>query len=447
MQRSITQVEQSVAPLPTLKRVAAYARVSSGKDAMLHSLSAQVSFYSELIQHNPEWIYMGVYSDEALTGTKADRPSFQQMLEDCRAGKIDMVITKSISRFSRNTVTLLESVRELKKQNVDIFFERENIHSMSGDGELMLTILASFAQEESLSVSENCKWRVKRNFEDGKPWNYTMLGYRNEDGILTIVPEEAKIVSQIFADYLSGLGVVAIINKLNKDEIPTRMGGKWNKTGVMNILRNYAYTGNLLLQKTYRENHLSKRKLVNDGVLPMYLVKDSHEPIIEQTTFDGTQSEIQRRAEKHTSACPKCKYPFSGIITCGGCGATYRRKITATGIPQKKPVWICSTFNSEGKHYCPTSKQIPEDTLYELTAKVLGTDGFDEGLFKKQVTEMVVPAPNRVIYVFKDGRRFETEWKDRSRSQSWTDNMRHATGEKTKARSQLCRQQQELSQS
>ena len=447
MQRNITKVEQSVAPLPVLKRVVAYVRVSSGKDAMLHSLSAQVSYYSEFIQRNPEWLYAGVYSDEGISGTKSARPSFQQMLDDCRAGKIDIVITKSISRFARNTLTLLETVRELKAIGVDVYFEEQNIHTSSGDGELMLTILASFAQEESLSVSENCKWRVKRNFEDGKPWNYTMLGYRNEDAILTVVPEEAKIVHQIFVDYLSGMGVVAIMNKLNKDGILTRMGGKWNKTGVMNILRNDAYTGNLLLQKTYRENHLNKRKLENDGVLPMYLVKDSHEPIIEQTIFDAAQSEIQRRAEKYTTDRPKCNYPFSGIITCGGCGATYRRKLTATGTAHEKPVWICSTFNSQGKHCCPTSKQIPEDTLLALTAEVLGTDGFEEGLFKKQVTEMVVPAPNRVIYVFKDGRRIESEWKDRSRSQSWTDDMRHATGEKKKARSQLCRQQQEVSQS
>ncbi len=176
MQRNITKVTQNVAPLPTLKRVAAYARVSSGKDAMLHSLSAQVSYYSELIQRNPEWLYVGVFSDEALTGTKADRPEFNRLLADCRVGLVDMIITKSISRFSRNTLNLLETVRELKKYNVDIFFERENIHSMSGDGELMLTILASFAQEESLSVSENCKWRVREDFKKGIVGSITMLG-------------------------------------------------------------------------------------------------------------------------------------------------------------------------------------------------------------------------------------------------------------------------------
>ena len=443
MQRNIIQVNQSAPYLPVLKRVAAYARVSSGKDSMLHSLSAQVSYYSELIQRNPEWLFAGVYSDEGITGTKSARPSFQQMLDDCRAGKIDMVITKSISRFARNTLTLLETVRELKAINVDVYFEEQNIHSVSGDGELMLSILASFAQEESLSVSENCKWRIREDFKKGLVGSITMLGYRRTgDGGLEVVPEEAAVVRMIFSDYLSGMGRQAIANKLNSMDLPTRRGTVWHIISVRYILTNEKYFGETLLQKTFLDNHLSKRKIYNKGQLPMYLVENAHEAIIDKDIFYAVRDEMQRRADSYAPKNAKQSYPFTGVIVCGGCGKHYRRKITAYG-----PVWICSTFNSEGKHYCPTSKQIPEDTLYELTAKVMGTDGLDEGLFKKQVTEMVVPAPNRVIYVFKDGRRIESEWKDRSRSQSWTDNMRHATGEITKARSQLCRQQQEVSQS
>ena len=175
----IRKVETTIPSLPQRKRVAAYARVSSGKDAMLHSLSAQVSYYSNLIQRNPEWCYAGVYIDEALTGTKDNRKDFQRLLEDCRAGKIDRVLTKSISRFARNTVTLLETVRELKALGVDVYFEEQNIHSMNGDGELMLTILASYAQEESLSVSENCKWRIRNQFKSGELVNWhSMYGYR-----------------------------------------------------------------------------------------------------------------------------------------------------------------------------------------------------------------------------------------------------------------------------
>ena len=215
MQRTITVVPKTPR-LDQKKRVAAYARVSSGKDAMLHSLSAQVSYYSTLIQSRGDWLYVGVYADEAKTGTKDTREDFQRLIEDCEAGKIDMVITKSISRFARNTVTLLQTVRAFKALGVDIFFEEQNIHTMSGDGELMMTILASYAQEESRSASENQKWRVRRNFEEGIPWNGRMLGYRLKDGRYEIVPEEAEIVRRIFRDYLSGLGYLAIAKQLNE---------------------------------------------------------------------------------------------------------------------------------------------------------------------------------------------------------------------------------------
>jgi DNA invertase Pin-like site-specific DNA recombinase len=185
----------------TRKRVAGYGRVSSGKDAMLHSLSAQVSYYSKLIQSRADWAFSGVYADEATTGTKDNRAELQRLLADCRAGKIDMIITKSIARFARNTVTLLETVRELKLLNIDVYFEEQNIHSLSGDGELMLTILASYAQEESRSVSENCKWRIRRDFAQGRPSASRMLGYHLRDGKFYIIPEEAEIVRRIFADY------------------------------------------------------------------------------------------------------------------------------------------------------------------------------------------------------------------------------------------------------
>ena len=208
-------------------RVAAYARVSSGKDAMLHSLSAQVSHYSSVIQSNPDWLYAGVYADEAKTVTKDSRENFQRLLTDCRAGRIDMVITKSISRFARNTVTLLQTVRELKVLEVDVFFEEQNIHTLSSAGEVMLSILASYAQEESRSASENQKWRVKRKFEAGIPCDGTILGYRYENGAYVIQPEEAEVVRSIYADYLSGMGVAAIMKKLNAAGAPTRFGNKW----------------------------------------------------------------------------------------------------------------------------------------------------------------------------------------------------------------------------
>ena len=185
------------------KRVAAYARVSTGKDAMLHSLSAQISYYNNYIGNRGDWELAGIYADEGITGTKESRPEFQRMLSDCREGKVDMIITKSVTRLARNTVTVLKTARELKELGVDIYFEKENIHTMSADGELMLALLASFAQEESWSASENMKWRIRKKFEQGYLANACMLGYRLKDGVLQVVPEEASVVRQIFSDFLS----------------------------------------------------------------------------------------------------------------------------------------------------------------------------------------------------------------------------------------------------
>lgn len=426
MERRIKQVPLQKMQAPKLTRVAAYARVSSGKDAMLHSLSAQVSYYNEFIQRHPGWVFCGVYADEALTGTKADRENFTRLLKDCRAGEVDMVITKSISRFARNTVTLLETVRELKLIGVDVYFEEQNIRSISADGELMLSILASYAQEESLSASENQKWRIKRNFENGMPWNGTLLGYRYENGKYIIVPEEAETVRMIFDSYLSGMGVTAIMKMLNKKGIRSRNGNVWCKSSVMRVLRNYAYTGNLLLQQTYRENHLTKRTLQNNGELPQYHITDSHEPIISLRQFNTVQEEIKRRADKHTRPGVKQNtYPFTGIVVCAGCGKHYRRKVTKTG-----PVWICSTFNTMGKIYCP-SKQIPENTLISITEEVLGST---DALYDK-ITAIRAEKDNTLVFCFKDGSETVKRWIDRSRAESWTEEMKEAARQKALERS------------
>lgn len=399
---------------PQLMRVAAYARVSSAKDAMHHSLSSQISYYSGMIQSNPAWRYVGVYADEAKTGTKDTRPDFQRLLADCRSGLIDMVITKSISRFARNTVTLLETVRELKGLGIDIFFEEQNIHSKSRDGEMVLTLLASFAQEESLSVSENQKWRVRKNFREGRPWNTTMLGYRNMDGKLTVEPAEADTVRFIFSEYLSGKGQEAIMNDLNRRGIPTRKGGQWCKSSVSKVLQNYAYTGNLLLQTTYSENHLTKRRCTNDGLLPMYHAQDTHEAIISTADYEAVQAEMKRRAEAVPSARHQARYPFTGMITCRCCGAKYRRKVRPSG-----PVWICSTYNSQGKAACP-SKQIPETILEDLTADIAPGD----------LTALCAENGNTLVLTLSDGKQIVKRWEDRSRAKSWTPEMREAARQK-----------------
>ena len=395
---------------PKKKRVAAYARVSSGKDAMLHSLSAQVSYYSEYIQKHG-WEYAGVYADEAITGTKDKRENFQKLLEECRAGNVQMVLTKSSSRFARNTVTLLQTVRELKELDVDVYFEEQNIHTMSADGELMLTILASYAQEESLSASENQKWRIRRNFEEGKPWSGLILGYRFQNGHFVVVPEEAEIVKRIFREYLDGLGATAIMKGLNEDGILTRLGKPWRIEGVLKILRNYNYTGNLILQKTYRENHLTKRKMKNNGEKPQYHAVGTHEAIIDLATFEAVQEELARRSEHYSGKKPSTvTYPFTRLIVCANCGKHYRRKTTATGI-----VWICSTYNTHGKKAC-VSKAIPENVLYDLTADTPLGD----------LTAIRAEKDNTLVFCFKNGTQTVKRWKDRSRAESWTDAMKEA---------------------
>ena len=402
--------------MPMRKRVAAYARVSSAKDAMHHSLSAQVGYYSNYIQSHTEWQYMGVYADEAKTGTKDSREQFQRLLADCRSGNIDMVITKSVSRFARNTVTLLETVRELKSLGIDVFFEEQNIHTISAEGELMLTILASFAQAESLSASENQKWRVKRNFEQGMPWNGTMLGYRYKDGSFIVHEGEAETVRRIFREYLDGQGTTAIANNLNADGIPTRLSNGWSKNTVSRVLRNYAYTGNLLLQKTFRENHLTKKTLMNEGQLPKYHAESTHEAIVPLETFRAVQTEIERRAELYKPKPPeKTSYPFTGKIVCAHCGKHYRRKMTATG-----PMWVCSTYNTKGKAACP-SKQIPERTLIELT------DGIPFDM-------LTADDGNTVKLHYKDAETI-LHWQDRSRSESWTDEMKERARQRQLERS------------
>lgn len=425
MSRNIRKIEPLLQNMPTKKRVTAYARVSSGKDAMLHSLSAQISYYSDLIQKHSGWEYAGVYADEALTGTKALRPEFQRLLDDCRNGKIDMVITKSISRLARNTVTMLETVRVLKDLNVDVYFEKENIHSLSGDGELMLTILASFAQEESRSVSENCKWRIRKGFADGELVNLRfMYGYRIKKGKVEIQEDEADIVRMIFKDYVEGKGCTLIANKLREMNITKVRGGTWNSERVVDIIKNEKYTGNALLQKKYVKDHLTKSLVFNKGHLPMYYAEGTHPPIIDEETFQKAKDIMRKNMEKYVGGNTRVKYPFTSKIVCGICGKKYRHKDR-----QGRASWNCSAYLKYGKDSCP-SKQIPEDVLISLTNEVLGINEFDEAVFEKRIKEIQVPEPKTLIFILNDGISIEREWSYKPRSECWSEDARQKAREK-----------------
>jgi DNA invertase Pin-like site-specific DNA recombinase len=431
MERKITKLETTAA-MPTRKRVAAYARVSCKDDEMLHSLAAQVSFYSDFIQNRPDWDYVGVYADEAETGTKDNRPEFIRLIADCRAGLIDGVITKSISRFARNTVTLLETVRELKELGIDVYFEEQNIHTESADGELMLTILASYAQEESRSASENCKWRIRNDFKAGKPSNNIRIyGYDYKRGTLTVIFEEAEIVRMIYADYLSGLGKNAIMKKLTRLGIPTKCGGRWAESTVGSILGNEKFIGDMCLQKGFVTDHLTKRQKMNRGELPMYYVEDNHKAIIDREIFEAVQAEMARRAVKAHHPKKNTFSEFSGIIHCARCGANFCKKVSGIGTKYAKATWACRTYTYKGKHEC-AAKRIPEDILKAKCAEVLGLAEYDSEQFKAKVAAITVPDDGVLVFEFHDRTQMTVMWENPSRRESWTDEMKAEARERAK---------------
>lgn len=425
MDRIVKQVKLRKAPDIKLKRVAAYSRVSTGKDAMLHSLSAQVSYYSEYIQRHPDWVYCGVYSDEGLTGTKVDRTGFQALIKECRAGNLDLVLTKSISRFARNTVTLLETVRELKELGVDVFFEEQNIHTLGPDGEVILTILASYAQEESRSVSENQKWRVHRAFENGELMNWRfMFGYTIDHDSVRINPEEAVLVQELFRRFIDGESLSSLARYLNSVGAEAKLGGKWTSSGVARLLGNEKYTGNALLQKTYRNNHIEKRQVKNCGELPMYYAEGSHDAIIDEGTFEKAQARLQEVRGANVGKKRPPPSVFSGKLRCCHCGEHYTR-IKNHG----RLAWNCNTYRRFGKTTCPGG-QIREDILRDRLANAMGTSKFDELAFSEEV-KLVTVHKDSLKILFSDGSEEMTPWQNYSRKGSWTPDMKEMARQKS----------------
>ena len=405
--------------MPKLVKVAAYARVSSDKDAMLHSLSSQVSYFSKMIQSHDSWKYVGVYSDEGMTGTKIKRDGFQRMIRDAKAGKIDIIVTKSLSRFARNTVDCLKTIREMKAINVDIFFEEQNIHTLSANGEFLISLLAGYAQEESRQCSENTLWRVRKNFKEGKPYGgSSMLGYKLEKGRFTVVPEEAEIVRKIFDLYLAGNGFCKIARILTNEGIKSYTGKAWNKSTLGEIISNVTYTGNLHLQKTYRENHMTKKTMRNKGEKPLYIVEGNHEPIISQEIFDKAQEIRKAKAVGKSGKRNGPAYPFTGLIYCGECGHLFKHKVT-----KYYESWCCSQYDELGKSYC-ASKKIRDDVLRKACAEALGIDSFDETTFKENIRRIDAFNGNRLFFHFINGISKEVIWNNPSRRDSWTDEMK-----------------------
>lgn len=348
-------------------RVCAYARVSTGNRAQAESFTAQVNYYTQKIEENPLWEFAGIFADEALTGTRVKgRAEFQAMIQECEEGNVDMVITKSVTRFARNTVESIQTIRKLKALGIGIFFEKENINTLTEKSELLLTILSSIAQGESEDFSGNNRWSILRRFQEGTYIIGTpAYGYVNdEDGNLVIMPEEGKIVRQIFEAYLNGMGSYLIAKQLNERGVPTKRTAKlWQESVIKEILKNPVYEGDMLLQKKYTERTFPFASKVNKGEAAQYLITDNHPPLITRDEAQAVKNIMKYRADNLHAGGLKCqnRYLFSSRILCGECGGHFRRQKVYMGKSYEKIIWTCSRHVKD-KNFC-TMKAIREDEI------------------------------------------------------------------------------------
>lgn len=357
-------------------RVAAYCRVSTDSKDQLHSYRSQVQYYTDLIEKNKEWVMTEVYADEAITGTQiTKREGFQKMISDCMDGKIDMVITKSISRFARNTLDTLKYVRLLKENNVAIFFEDENINTLTMDGELLLVVLSSVAQQEVENISDNVKKGLKMKMKRGELVGFQgCIGYDYdpETKSISINPDEVEIVKYIFTRYVQGAGSKIISRELNELGYKTKLGNDWTQSTVIGVIKNEKYKGDILLGKTFTVDPISKRRLDNIGEEDQFYVKNHHEPIISEEMFDKAQEILKKRGKSysalhHVGVGKREKftrqYTFSCMLECGFCGSNLSRRTWHSSSQYSKIIWSCVTGTKKGKRFCPDSKGIPEKVI------------------------------------------------------------------------------------
>ena len=376
------------------KRVAAYARVSMDTEQLLHSLSAQVSHYSELIQLNPEWEYAGVYVDEGVTGTSiVRREEFKRLIDDCDAGKIDLILTKSISRFARDTVDCLNTVRHLKQIGVEVRFERENISTLSADGELLLTLLASFAQAESESIGENIKWAIRKRFEQGIPNGHKApYGYEWDGEKYRIIPEQGEVVRFIFKQYLAGVSGYSIAKMLQEQGILGQSGVPMCDSTIKDIVSNISYTGTMILQKNFMSDNHKRRR--NKGELVRYAVTEMYEPLVSSEDFEQAILIRQHRAAESANA-KAIATRFSGLVKCGWCGSGVSRR---TAKAEKR--WVCNTRERKGSKCC----DLPPLTEHELEmAAVEALGDVSEEEFRLRVRRISIFG-DRIEFVMAEGK-------------------------------------------
>lgn len=356
------------------RRVAGYARVSTDSEEQLTSYEAQVDYYTQYIKANPDWQFVAVYTDEGISATNTKRrDGFNRMIQDAMDGKIDLIVTKSVSRFARNTVDSLTTVRKLKEKGVEVYFQKENIYTLDSKGELLITIMSSLAQEESRSISENVTWGQRKRFADGKvsmPYRH-FLGYRKgADGLPEIVPEEAELVKQIYKLFMQGKTPHAISKILTAEGIPTPAGKeKWQASTIESILQNEKYRGDARLQKKFTVDFLQKKMKVNEGEVPQYYVENSHPAIIEPEEWDLVQAEFSRR--KAMGIRYSAASVFSTMLFCGDCGGVYGSKVWHSTDKYRRTIWQCND-KFKDDHRCTTPH------LYEKEIKELFLRAFSK---------------------------------------------------------------------
>lgn len=355
---------------PKKRRVAGYARVSTEQEQQQNSYQTQLDYYTAYISSRPDWEFVGMYSDEGVTGTSTKkRDGFNRMVEDALNGKIDLIVTKSVSRFARNTVDSLSTVRKLKAAGVEVYFEKENIYTLDQKGELMITIMSSLAQEESRSISENTTWGQRKRMADGHGCLgfSQFMGYdRGPEGEFVINEEQAKIVRRIFDEYISGKNTSQIAKALTADGIKTVTGkDKWDSSTITSMLKNEKYKGDCLMQKYYIDNFLTKRLVKNKGELQQYYVKNHHAPIVSEEVFDAVQKKMKSKAKKKKQSGAR---DFSSLIVCGDCGAYYGSKVWHSNDKYKKIIYRCNAKYEGTKCKTPA---VDEERLMELFVEAI----------------------------------------------------------------------------
>lgn len=397
---------QSVAVGNRLK-VAAYARVSTDHEEQEDSFDRQVDYYTKYIQANPNWEFVKVYSDPGISGTRAEkRPGFQEMITDCRNGLINRIMVKSIARFARNTVDALNYIRELKELGVTIFFESQNIDTGSTGGDILLTILAATAEEESRTISKNVRWAYQKKFQKGDfVFDYKhFLGLtRDENHNVIIVEEEAQIVRRIYREFLAGYSISQIAIKLEKDGIKTAYGNKkWNYGTIKNILQNEKYYGAVLMGKSFKPDVLSKKRLKNEGQVESYFCENIIPPILDKVTWDMAQNEMKRRYDlakhSHNNAKYNTKYPLSRMIRCGNCGAYYTRNNNMRENGKRVPSWWCiSRTKKQTCHNRPLKESLVFERYLEVLNGIVGQTDDIKSIMKKSISQVVVNNPQSTI--------------------------------------------------